>query len=88
MLIVRHRFTARGIVALIFSCVSGILGVAVVAWYGVAGQVGEEGRGEKGAGGGVQVLEAKGAPGGEEKDGVLAGRRDDEDVDGVGRRDG
>lgn len=29
-------FTARGIVALVFSCVAGILGVAVVAWYGFA----------------------------------------------------
>lgn len=30
-------FTARGIVALVFSCVAGILGVAVVAWYGLVG---------------------------------------------------
>ncbi|KAK3944542.1 iron transport multicopper oxidase fet3 [Diplogelasinospora grovesii] len=30
-------FTARGIVALVFSCLSGILGVAVVAWYGFVG---------------------------------------------------
>ncbi|KAK2607355.1 hypothetical protein N8I77_006034 [Diaporthe amygdali] len=29
-------FTARGIVALVFSCISGILGVAVVAWYGLS----------------------------------------------------
>lgn len=29
-------FTARGIVALVFSCVAGILGTAVVAWYGMA----------------------------------------------------
>ncbi|KAK0652067.1 multicopper like protein [Cercophora newfieldiana] len=29
-------FTTRGIVALVFSCISGILGVAVVAWYGFA----------------------------------------------------
>ncbi|GKT49915.1 iron transport multicopper oxidase FET3 [Colletotrichum spaethianum] len=29
-------FTARGIVALVFSCVTGILGVLVVAWYGLA----------------------------------------------------
>ncbi|KAI0025244.1 multicopper oxidase [Xylariomycetidae sp. FL0641] len=28
-------FTPRGIVALVFSCVSGILGIAVVAWYGL-----------------------------------------------------
>jgi iron transport multicopper oxidase len=35
------RFTARGIVALVFSCIVGILGVAVVAWYGFAADVGE-----------------------------------------------
>ncbi|KAF9870500.1 multicopper oxidase [Colletotrichum karsti] len=29
-------FTARGIVALVFSCITGILGVLVVAWYGLA----------------------------------------------------
>ncbi|WYZ37375.1 hypothetical protein EsH8_II_000881 [Colletotrichum jinshuiense] len=29
-------FTARGIVALVFSCVTGILGVLVVGWYGLA----------------------------------------------------
>ncbi|KAF6843969.1 multicopper oxidase [Colletotrichum musicola] len=29
-------FTARGIVALVFSCITGILGVLVVAWYGMA----------------------------------------------------
>ena len=28
-------FTARGIVALVFSCVCGILGIAVVGWYGL-----------------------------------------------------
>lgn len=32
-------FTARGIVALVFSCITGILGVAVVVWYGLAGDV-------------------------------------------------
>lgn len=30
------RFTARGIIALAFSCVSGVLGLAVIAWYGMA----------------------------------------------------
>lgn len=37
-------FTARGIVALVFSCVSALLGVAVIVWYGV-GEIGtkEEG---------------------------------------------
>ncbi|KND94156.1 Iron transport multicopper oxidase FET3 [Tolypocladium ophioglossoides CBS 100239] len=34
-------FTARGIVALVFSCVAGILGVCVVAWYGLAKPVEE-----------------------------------------------
>lgn len=29
-------FTPRGIVAIVFSCVSGIVGVAVIAWYGLA----------------------------------------------------
>ncbi|EFQ33392.1 multicopper oxidase [Colletotrichum graminicola] len=29
-------FTARGIVALVFSCITGILGVLVVGWYGLA----------------------------------------------------
>lgn len=32
-------FEARGIVALAFSCLSGILGVAVIVWYGLAGEV-------------------------------------------------
>ncbi|KAJ9133544.1 Multicopper oxidase [Pleurostoma richardsiae] len=35
-------FTARGIVALVFSCICGILGVAVVAWYGMAAQPDQE----------------------------------------------
>ncbi|KAG0126446.1 hypothetical protein HOY82DRAFT_491851 [Tuber indicum] len=29
-------FTARGIIALVFSCISGILGLVVIAWYGMA----------------------------------------------------
>ncbi|KAM7184643.1 Cupredoxin [Naviculisporaceae sp. PSN 640] len=29
-------FTTKGIVALVFSCISGILGVSVIAWYGFA----------------------------------------------------
>lgn len=28
-------FTARGIVALVFSCVAAFLGMAVIAWYGM-----------------------------------------------------
>ena len=35
-MLIEDRFTTRGIVALVFSCVSGILGVAVIAWYGFA----------------------------------------------------
>lgn len=31
-----HSFTPRGIVALVFSCVTGVLGVIVVAWYGLS----------------------------------------------------
>lgn len=29
------RFTARGIVAFVFSWVTGILGVLVIGWYGI-----------------------------------------------------
>lgn len=29
-------FTTKGIVALVFSCLSAFLGVAVIAWYGAA----------------------------------------------------
>ncbi|KAK7920872.1 hypothetical protein PG985_008894, partial [Apiospora marii] len=36
-------FTARGIIALVFSCICGILGVAVVAWYGLAPDPGTAG---------------------------------------------
>ncbi|KAM0278284.1 hypothetical protein ACHAO9_012221 [Fusarium lateritium] len=32
-------FTPRGIVALVFSCICGILGVSVVAWYGFSSTV-------------------------------------------------
>ncbi|KAG5914460.1 hypothetical protein E4U42_000478 [Claviceps africana] len=34
-------FTTRGIVALVFSCLTGILGVCVVAWYGMSQSVDE-----------------------------------------------
>jgi len=30
-------FTARGIVALTFSCIAALLGLAVITWYGTAG---------------------------------------------------
>lgn len=33
-------FTARGIVALVFSCLAGVLGVTVVGWYGMVGDPG------------------------------------------------
>jgi len=29
-------FTARGIVALVFSCIAAVLGMATIAWYGYA----------------------------------------------------
>ncbi|RPB06213.1 hypothetical protein L873DRAFT_1660239 [Choiromyces venosus 120613-1] len=29
-------FTTRGIIALVFSSISGILGLVVIAWYGMA----------------------------------------------------
>ncbi|KAK7397817.1 ferroxidase fet3 [Neonectria punicea] len=32
-------FTPRGIVALVFSCIAGILGICVVGWYGMASVV-------------------------------------------------
>lgn len=44
-------FTARGIVALVFSCVSGFLGVAVVAWYGLVGGEEEAAKNASGAAG-------------------------------------
>jgi iron transport multicopper oxidase len=63
----RGRFTARGIVALVFSCVSGILGVAVVAWYGFA----EQERHGVGAGQGQDgVVEPKGPASVGESDGA------------------
>ncbi len=34
-------FTAKGIVALVFSIIAGLLGVSVIAWYGV-GEIGEK----------------------------------------------
>lgn len=33
-------FTPRGIVALLFSCIAGFLGLAAVTWYGI-GELGE-----------------------------------------------
>lgn len=43
-------FTPRGIVALVFSCVSGVVGVLVVAWYGLVGSGEEAGQGGGGGG--------------------------------------
>lgn len=34
-------FTARGIVALVFSCISAFLGMAVIVWYGL-GEIGKK----------------------------------------------
>lgn len=30
----RTRFTARGVVALVFSCISAFLGMGAIVWYG------------------------------------------------------
>lgn len=30
------RFTPRGIIAFVLSCLSGVLGISAVAWYGLA----------------------------------------------------
>lgn len=35
-------FTARGIVALVFSCIAGFLGIAVIVWYGLGEITGAE----------------------------------------------
>ena len=32
--VLADRFTSKGIVALVFSCISGVLGSAVIVWYG------------------------------------------------------
>ncbi|KAI4128621.1 MAG: hypothetical protein LQ347_004104, partial [Umbilicaria vellea] len=34
-------FTPKGVVALVFSCVSAVLGLAVIVWYGV-GEIGKK----------------------------------------------
>lgn len=31
-----YSFTTKGIIAFVFSCITGILGVCVVAWYGMS----------------------------------------------------
>ena len=61
-------FTARGIVALVFSIISGLLGVGTIIWYGLAGDEGRPGfraavvaaeggrEGEKGAGEAVTAV--------------------------------
>lgn len=36
MLTVFPSFTTSGIVAFVFTCIAGVLGVGVVAWYGMA----------------------------------------------------
>lgn len=63
---------------MVFSCLSGILGVAVVAWYGFAGVGGEESpRDGLSKGGVTEVDGAGGGNEGGESDVVVAG-------DGVG----
>ena len=49
-------FTARGIVALVFSVLSAFLGIAVIAWYG-AGEIGTKvpGKEVREAVGGVRI---------------------------------
>ena len=69
---------------------SGILGVAVVAWYRFAGGV-ETGTGTGQEAVGKSAREAKGvaaAGSGGESDGVVADRGAVSDGDGEGRRDG
>ncbi|KAK4042729.1 multicopper like protein [Parachaetomium inaequale] len=80
-------FETRGIVALVFSCVSGILGVAVVAWYGFAGGVGE-GTGGKTAGqpGKQQAVEVIEGNQGRESDGSVAGTGAGVGEEGEGRK--
>jgi iron transport multicopper oxidase len=74
-------------VALVFSCVSGILGVAVVAWYGFAGEVGgDSGKGVGVAQGGKQV-QAADVNGEGKAGGAVAGSvGGDEDGDGSRER--
>lgn len=36
ILLIPFRFTARGIVALVFSCISAFIGLAAITWYGMA----------------------------------------------------
>lgn len=50
LLTLEYSFTPRGIVALVFSCICGILGVAVVAWYGFSAPVGSTSAGALSAG--------------------------------------
>ena len=60
--------------ALVFSCLSGILGVVVVAWYGFAGVGGEESPRDGPSKGGVEEVDGvKGGNEGKESDVVVAG---------------
>ncbi|OAA68799.1 multicopper oxidase [Niveomyces insectorum RCEF 264] len=54
-------FTPRGIVALVFSCVSGIAGVGVVAWYGLVAAGDDQASVDPSSDGGLP--EARVAPG-------------------------
>ena len=52
-------FTPRGIVALVFSCLSAFLGIGVVAWYG-AGEIGDKKAAGKANEGGVTEIVVEG----------------------------
>lgn len=81
-------FEAKGIVALVFSCIAAFLGVAVIGWYGMketSGSFGQNGRGttvggdgKEGAGmfgkGGVDGVGAKEGYDGSGKEGISAAR--------------
>lgn len=73
-------FTPRGIVALAFSCLAGVLGVAVVAWYGLVG----EGEGAAAAAAAAAKGGAYGAVGEEANGGVLRQQGSDEGSSGAG----
>ncbi|KAH6620689.1 multicopper like protein [Chaetomium sp. MPI-SDFR-AT-0129] len=80
-------FTTKGIVALAFSCLSGILGVSVVAWYGFANGISAGGESDARGGQGAAVSGSEGSASGA---GLGAGKTSGEGtrVDEVGGDDG
>jgi iron transport multicopper oxidase len=58
-------FTARGIVALVFSVISGLLGVATIIWYGLAGAESKPSAAAR-----APVLAGNGEKSGEREEGV------------------